>query len=118
MSVVTLQLGQCGNQLGFDLHAILAGELLTGPSAGASETFFREGRTGVHVARALLLDMEPKVVNSCINRSQLESSWRYDRGNVVLQQSGSGAHSHMFGTNFKGYTAWSSMDRPLKGSFR
>lgn len=91
MSLITLQLGQCGNQLGYDFHSLLALELLRPGRFVASDVFFRQTRAG-YIARALLLDMEPKVVNSCISRTNLASNlWKYDPRNAVVQQSGSGA---------------------------
>jgi hypothetical protein len=94
MSLITLQLGQCGNQLGYDIHSLLASELLQPGRLVASDVFFRQTAAGHHVARTLLLDMEPKVVNSCILRANLASnSWKYNPRNVVVQQSGSGART-------------------------
>jgi Tubulin/FtsZ family, GTPase domain len=92
MAIVTLQLGQCGNQLGFDAYDVLAGELLSGSKSMANEMFFRESSQGGYTPRALLLDMEPKVVNTCLLKTSTAGSrWSYDRSNVVVQQSGSGA---------------------------
>lgn len=69
MSVITLQIGQCGNQLGCSLFEALAQD------PEAANTFFREraARTAAHeasaakqlgkrwAARSVLIDMEPKV---------------------------------------------------------
>ncbi|RHY89273.1 hypothetical protein DYB37_004045 [Aphanomyces astaci] len=70
MSVVTLQLGQCGNQLGLSFFDKLAHEL-EHFSAEDRECFFRsdDAKTiashesnGAATARAVLIDMEPKVI--------------------------------------------------------
>ena len=92
MSVVTLQIGQCGNQLGHDLYNVLAQNVLDGSSNIASDMFFRQDSHGKYTPRALLLDMEPKVVNQCIyTTNRPATQWAYDSANAVVQQSGSGA---------------------------
>ncbi|KDO16606.1 hypothetical protein SPRG_17885 [Saprolegnia parasitica CBS 223.65] len=55
MSIVTLQLGQCGNQLGYALFDKLATEL---EAPLEMDIFFRGPSS---TARAVLIDMEPKV---------------------------------------------------------
>lgn len=64
MSTVTVQLGQCGNQMGAALFDVLAGEAAAGPMdfrREVTESFFREAKSGGSlVARAALVDMEPK----------------------------------------------------------
>ena len=89
MSIVTLQVGQCGNQLGQVFFDTLHGEI--GANFGdnlAGSTFFKQDSNGRHIARSLLIDMEPKVVSSCLmQRGRL---WSYSKGSAVVQQSGSG----------------------------
>lgn len=89
MSIITLQLGQCGNQLGYDLFNILSSEIPDGCNF-SSRQFFREDARGNRTARCLLIDMEPKVVNSCVSRARSHTQWRFDESNIVVQQSGSG----------------------------
>ena len=70
MPVVTLQLGQCGNQLGCSFFQAMAQELASCDyGRSAVEEFFRPivhtggdlGRHESYVARAVMIDMEPKV---------------------------------------------------------
>jgi hypothetical protein len=68
MPVVTVQLGQCGNQLGYSLFETLACELdRQDYGIDGWETFFRPAaatagsRDKSCTARAVLIDMEPKV---------------------------------------------------------
>lgn len=93
MSVVTVQIGQCGNQLGSAFFSALADELLpldSTPNSG-SEAFFWQNAAGEYKPRALLLDMEPKVVQACLRRKgRTTQSWSYCARNAVVQQSGSG----------------------------
>ncbi|KAF0689748.1 Aste57867_18816 [Aphanomyces stellatus] len=96
MSVVTLQLGQCGNQVGLSLFDKLAAELKHF-SPEDKECFFRAHdakNIGSHpktTARAVLIDMEPKVVNQCLDKAGGKSqAWQYDGANVVCEQGGSG----------------------------
>ena len=57
-SCVVVQLGQGGNQISTAYFAALAA--LANPAA-QSDAFFRESLNGDRVARAVLIDMEPKV---------------------------------------------------------
>ena len=73
MSVLTIQLGQCGNQVGgefFENMAAAGAGAAGGDSGGAaySSPFFRPAETAAAdgergaVARAVMVDMEPKVI--------------------------------------------------------
>jgi tubulin delta len=89
MAIVTLQLGQCGNQLGFSFFDNLNQECARAPPALSNairRTFFYED-SGKTKARAILIDMEPKVVNQCLSSCK---SWEYDPQSSFCQQEGSG----------------------------
>ncbi|TYZ66816.1 hypothetical protein PybrP1_004216 [[Pythium] brassicae (nom. inval.)] len=98
--MLTLQLGQCGNQLGAALFQKLADETPTGDGGASESTFFRvsghpsdcslvDESAAALTARAVLVDMEPKVVQQCV-RGRRGARWRYDGANTFMQQSGSG----------------------------
>jgi tubulin delta len=92
MSIVTVQLGQCGNQLGTSFFQTLADELSTAPPSLANSitnTFFY-GDGGTPTARAVLIDMEPKVVNTSLEDARRSGSWLYDSEATFCQQEGSG----------------------------
>ncbi|KAI4816057.1 hypothetical protein KUCAC02_006173 [Chaenocephalus aceratus] len=94
MSVVTVQLGQCGNQVGQQLlHSLLCDaqdgqrkELCT----ASRERFFHQDTHGELVARAVLIDMEPKVINQSISRAARSGMWRYGETSHFSQKQGSG----------------------------
>lgn len=68
MSLIALQLGQCGNQLGQSFFTNLDNEASNLPPAYANcirNTFFTETQKKF-IANAVLIDMEPKVVNNCL----------------------------------------------------
>lgn len=101
MSLLTLQVGQCGNQLGPSLFDFIASEyahpsgkfydhLLWNPffRLPCAERGERDQRP---IARSILIDMEPSVVESAlINAHRKSSRWTYSRPNCFFQQSGSG----------------------------
>ncbi|KAK3238437.1 hypothetical protein CYMTET_51557 [Cymbomonas tetramitiformis] len=102
MSTVTVQLGQCGNQIGAELFSTLFSEAASGPAqlrTSILETFFRApndsrecvARQDRFVARSVLVDMEPKVINA-VTRATAEGKqpWSYDLSSAWYQQSGSG----------------------------
>ena len=91
MSTVTLQLGQCGNQMGAELFTALGEEAFGAGGERTAAAFFRADAGGQQRARALLLDMEPKVVGaSLLAPRAARAAWRYSERATVLQQSGSG----------------------------
>eukprot|EP01047_Picozoa_sp_COSAG01_P027846 COSAG01_NODE_1852_length_9061_cov_50.987949_3_plen_520_part_00 len=126
MGVVTLQLGQCGNQLGAELFSQLArypaaaqpgeqppqqqqlpprffrgGE---GRGAGGRVGDATAGAEEVH-ARAVLVDMEPKVIWKVTSGAeQAAAPWRYDRRSQYTQAGGSG-NNWAYGYGSRGASA-------------
>ena len=100
MSTVCVQLGQCGNQLGYSFFNSLYQETTrNGPGFGnAVFNSFFEDNGGKPQARAVLIDMEPKVVNACLNK---EKNWKFNERSVFCQQEGSG-NNWAFGYNVHG----------------
>lgn len=103
MSVITLQLGQCGNQVGGqfftsimdDLHAPVS-------SVGVSprqnddyilesqETFFHEQKSSVPAARAVMVDMETKAISQTVMEAKRSGRWAYPERQQLHQKRGSG----------------------------
>lgn len=124
MSVVTVQLGQCGNQVGQELFDVMCsdGQEAPGKAYGSAcwERFFHRSSRGgkwpvnkhTHkctsalsartcspdtrcrcaelVARAVLVDMEPKVIKLSISRAAKSGRWRYGEASHFSQKQGSG----------------------------
>jgi len=100
MSVVTVQLGQCGNQVGTQLFNKLFQDS-TSPSSPsyykqvALERFFHEfskpkkEETPLQ-ARAVLVDMESKVIHSAMTEARSGGCYMYDPGSVHSEKKGSG----------------------------
>jgi len=69
MSIVTVQLGQCGNQIGSQFFSTVASDLQSSPSSRHSvdyedqclDRFFSLDEHGKATARAVMVDTEPKV---------------------------------------------------------
>jgi len=69
MSVVTVQLGQCGNQIGSQFFSTIANDLCCSQNSrvfgdyedACVERFFSVGENGKKTARAVMVDTEPKV---------------------------------------------------------
>ena len=109
MSVVTIQLGQCGNQIGRQLFSTLYDDAL-GTSKGRTqggdaycdaslERFFHVPDFGVrqsgrarrtHEARAVLVDMESKAVHQTLLEAERAGHWTYHPSSVYIQNRGSG----------------------------
>ncbi|GAB5373325.1 hypothetical protein AAMO2058_001741400 [Amorphochlora amoebiformis] len=84
MSTVTIQLGQCGNQVGGELFSCMAKE--------RPREFFREGdgKKARYTARAVLIDMEPKAILSTLTTSKRNlQDWEYERDASFWQHTGS-----------------------------
>lgn len=95
--IVSLQAGQCGNQVGSSFwetiaseHGIDASGAYTGTDPLQLEragVYFSEGSEGRYVPRAVMLDLEPGVVDT-IKSSKFGAMFRPD--NFVFGQSGAG----------------------------
>ncbi|XP_024862527.1 tubulin delta chain isoform X2 [Kryptolebias marmoratus] len=94
MSVVTVQLGQCGNQVGQQLFDVICGDAREGQGrtyrASSRDRFFRPTAQGGLEARAVLIDMEPKVINQSMSRAARSGRWRYGEASHFSQKQGSG----------------------------
>ncbi|XP_003469606.1 tubulin delta chain [Cavia porcellus] len=100
MSIVTVQLGQCGNQIGFEVFDALFMDSQCSQGfcskreneayqASCRERFFRE-ENGVPIARAVLVDMEPKVINQILSKAAQPGRWKYGQHACFCQKQGSG----------------------------
>uniref|UniRef100_A0A3P9PS10 Tubulin delta chain n=1 Tax=Poecilia reticulata TaxID=8081 RepID=A0A3P9PS10_POERE len=94
MSVVTVQLGQCGNQVGQELFDVMRSDApdvhRKTYSAVSRERFFRQTTQGALEARAVLIDMEPKVINHSMSEAAKSGRWRYGETSHFSQKQGSG----------------------------
>jgi tubulin delta len=102
MSLVTLQLGQCGNQIGGKLFETLIKDIVydTGKSCSPPENaayadcsrarFFTERSDNSLEARAVMVDMEPKVIAQTLSDARKSGIWRYPAKRQFCQKRGSG----------------------------
>eukprot|EP00066_Takifugu_rubripes_P004778 XP_003968358.1 PREDICTED: tubulin delta chain isoform X1 [Takifugu rubripes] len=94
MSIVTVQLGQCGNQVGHELFEAISRDALQDHrklfSTASRERFFNQTARGDLVARAVLVDMEPKVIKQSISKANSSGRWRYGETSHFFQNQGSG----------------------------
>jgi tubulin beta len=115
MSVIFVNTGQCGNQVGFDVIDGMFGHLSDG-SAGAATprprprggapsddwdsnihpmdglyAFFRPSSSNPsgYTARAVCVDTEPKVVLNCMSQCR-RRGWRLDPARAVFSHGGAG----------------------------
>lgn len=104
--IITLQVGQCGNQIGMEFWKLLCAEhginqrgiLEEGAGEGddRKDVFFYQADDEHYIPRALLLDLEPRVINSI---QSSEYGDLYNPENIFLSKEGGGA-----GNNWaKGY---------------
>lgn len=89
MATITLQLGQCGNQVGQSALDALHDD------AGPDERYFRRvprrgGGEDAIVARAVLVDMEPKAVRAAAATALATGRWSYASSREHYEQGGSG----------------------------
>ena len=100
MSVITVQLGQCGNQVGTQLFSKLFQDACSPSSPThykevALDRFFyhvskRPSSPGEFQARAVLVDMESKVVYNSLADARREGCYSFDTKSVYSEKSGSG----------------------------
>ncbi|NWT29574.1 TBD protein, partial [Cardinalis cardinalis] len=101
MSIVTVQLGQCGNQIGHEVfsalcsdsrgtHGLCSKKENQSYQDSCKERFFCEEQSAVPVARAVLVDMEPKVISQALSMAASSGHWRYSSHSHFCQKQGSG----------------------------
>ncbi|KAK9372258.1 Tubulin/FtsZ, GTPase domain-containing protein [Lipomyces chichibuensis] len=99
--IITLQAGQCGNQIGSKFWEQLClehglspdGNLRTdlptvGGTADRKDVFFYQSDDTRYIPRALLIDLEPRVVNGILNGPYAKM---YNPENIYVGSDGSGA---------------------------
>ncbi|XP_013780035.1 tubulin delta chain-like isoform X2 [Limulus polyphemus] len=98
MSVVVCQFGQCGNQLAFEFfngiyydinHKNSSSRIRSNFSYKSSHRFFRDANEGqLPVARAVMVDTEPKVIREVQRRSSKGGMWKYPDGATFMRREG------------------------------
>ncbi|XP_059618024.1 tubulin gamma-1 chain [Phlebotomus argentipes] len=96
--MITLQLGQCGNQIGFEFWKRLCMEHGISPSGvlemnaaegvDRKDVFFYQADDEHYIPRAVLLDLEPRVINTIMTSQYAKL---YNPENVYLSKDGGGA---------------------------
>lgn len=96
--MITLQVGQCGNQVGFEFwkklcaeHGINKDGMLeefAKEGTDRKDVFFYQADDNHYIPRAVLIDLEPRVVNTIINSSYARL---YNPENIYLSKTGGGA---------------------------
>lgn len=96
--IITLQLGQCGNQIGMEFwkqlcaeHGISPGGMLQDfatEGTDRKDVFFYQADDEHYIPRAVLLDLEPRVINT-IMKSPYGNL--YNPENIYLSKHGGGA---------------------------
>ncbi|EPR79730.1 Gamma tubulin, partial [Spraguea lophii 42_110] len=92
--IITLQVGQCGNQIARDYweliskeHGInLNGECNNKIENDRKDIFFYQADDGRYVPRGIAIDLEPRVVNSVISSTPF-----FNQENVFVSEDGCGA---------------------------
>eukprot|EP00992_Anisonema_acinus_P007618 TRINITY_DN3518_c0_g1_i1.p2 TRINITY_DN3518_c0_g1~~TRINITY_DN3518_c0_g1_i1.p2 ORF type:complete len:478 (+),score=191.79 TRINITY_DN3518_c0_g1_i1:53-1435(+) len=96
--IITLQVGQCGNQIGTEFWKQLCAEHAISPDGiiedfatlggDRKDVFFYQADDDHYIPRALLLDLEPRVINSIRTGSHRNL---YNPENIFLSKEGGGA---------------------------
>ncbi|XP_015592097.1 tubulin gamma-1 chain isoform X2 [Cephus cinctus] len=96
--VITLQLGQCGNQVGFEFWKRLCAEHAINPEGNLEDyavdgidrkdVFFYQSDDQHYIPRAVLLDLEPRVINTIMTSPYAKL---YNPENIYTSKHGGGA---------------------------
>jgi len=96
--IITLQVGQCGNQIGMEFWKQLCNEHGIGPEGIVQEhaingddrkdVFFYQADDDHYIPRAILVDLEPRVIKSIQNSAY---SKLYNPENIFVSKEGGGA---------------------------
>ncbi|GLI58867.1 hypothetical protein VaNZ11_000635 [Volvox africanus] len=108
MPTITIQVGQCGNQVGQALFERLAVQSAAAADRAADTELLRWGPDGRRRARCLLVDTEPKVVNAVL---AADAEGLFSRKQCYMGQSGRG-NNWAFGYNQLNVITSSAVTRP------
>ncbi|XP_055387015.1 tubulin gamma-1 chain [Condylostylus longicornis] len=96
--IITLQLGQCGNQIGFEFWKRLCLEHGISPTGvledfatdglDRKDVFFYQADDDHYIPRAVLLDLEPRVIHTIMSSPYAKL---YNPENIYLSKHGGGA---------------------------
>ncbi|KAI8346248.1 tubulin gamma chain [Mortierella sp. GBAus27b] len=96
--IITIQAGQCGNQIGQEFWAQLCAEHgisrdgtledLSAETGDRKDVFFYQADDEHYIPRAILLDLEPRVINSIATSAYANL---YNPENIFLSKDGGGA---------------------------
>ncbi|XP_065206327.1 tubulin gamma-2 chain-like [Planococcus citri] len=125
--MITLQLGQCGNQIGFEFWKKLCEEHGINPEGilepfatdgvDRKDVFFYQADDEHYIPRAILLDLEPRVINHIIHSPY---SKLYNSENIYLSKDGGGAGNNWASGYHQGETLqeeiFDIIDREADGS--
>lgn len=125
--MITLQLGQCGNQIGFEFwkklcaeHGISKDGVLEDfatEGTDRKDVFFYQADDNHYIPRAVLIDLEPRVVNTIINSPYAKL---YNPENIYLSKTGGGAGNNWASGYCQGQTVQDDVldiiDREADGS--
>ncbi|XP_047115279.1 tubulin delta chain-like [Schistocerca piceifrons] len=94
MAVVSVQFGQCGNQIGHEFYSMLSEDerVKVGSDYAECDRWFRNSAFhNIRTARAVLVDTEQKVIHKVSeNGVKNRCHWRYSTENVVASDGGAG----------------------------
>lgn len=107
MAVPFIQIGQCGNQVGQAFYSQMHHE---GTKASPAHQALLQQFFSQDQPKALLVDMEPKVVNKCLAKS---SPWRYDPSLSLVRAEGSG-NNWAYGCYMHGPNVRDDLEKVLK----
>ncbi|KAK0416722.1 hypothetical protein QR680_012648 [Steinernema hermaphroditum] len=103
--VISVQLGQCGNQIGIEFwrslceeHGIAPNGTLSEEDSGVDfkEVFFYQADDCRYIPRSVLIDLEPRVINGILNS---EYAQFHNRENIFQSATGGGAGNN-WGTGY------------------
>ncbi|XP_043286960.1 tubulin delta chain-like [Venturia canescens] len=101
--MLTIQFGQCGNQLGHELFTKIAKDIESKNPGSSYEAnydyceatcekwFSGIAKDGNRITRAVLVDTERKVLDKIRDKEQTNCHWRYSRKNEIYQAGGEGS---------------------------
>lgn len=125
--MITLQLGQCGNQIGFEFWKRLCLEHGISPTGvledfatdglDRKDVFFYQADDDHYIPRAVLLDLEPRVIHTIMSSPYAKL---YNPENIYLSKDGGGAGNNWASGYSQGETLqeeiFDIIDREADGS--
>lgn len=88
--MITVNTGQCGNQLGYCILNSIYEHIISSKPSLTNLYYHNSNKDNKLISRTILIDTEPKVIFECLNKTKERNEWLYNEKNIHYLYGGAG----------------------------